>query len=260
MAPTAKWIGCRNMDQGAGTPATYAECYQFFIAPTDLNNQNPDPAMAPDVINNSWGCPPSEGCTDPNVLLTVVQNVRAAGIVTVHSAGNDGSSCSTVADPAAIYGESFSVGATDSGDGIASFSSRGPVTVDGSNRLKPDISAPGVNIRSSTRDGGYQGGWDGTSMAGPHVAGLVALLVSASPALAGNVDLIEELIQQTAVGLTSTQGCGGNGPTEIPNNVFGWGRIDAFEAYNHIPSIQLSRMFTDGFESGDPDRWTLVSP
>ena len=166
MAPTAKWIGCRNMDQGAGTPATYAECYQFFIAPTDLNGQNPDPSMAPDVINNSWACPPSEGCTDPNVLLTVVQNVRAAGIVTVHSAGNDGSSCSTVADPAAIYGESFSVGATNSSDNIASFSSRGPVTIAGSNRLKPDISAPGVNIRSSTRDGGYQGGWDGTSMAG----------------------------------------------------------------------------------------------
>jgi len=233
MAPTAEWIGCRNMDQGVGTPATYAECYQFFIAPTDLNDQNPDPAMAPDVINNSWSCPPSEGCTDPNVLLTVVQNVRAAGIVTVHSAGNDGSSCSTVAEPSAIYGESFSVGATDSGDDIASFSSRGPVTIDGSNRLKPDISAPGVNIRSSTRDGGYQGGWSGTSMAGPHVAGQVALLISANPGLAGDVDTIEEVIEQTAVPLTSSQGCGGIGPTEVPNNVFGWGRIDALAAFNY---------------------------
>ena len=233
MAPTAQWIGCRNMDQGVGTPTTYAECYQFFIAPTDLNDQNPDPSMAPDVINNSWGCPPSEGCTDPNILLTVVQNVRAAGIVTVHSAGNDGSSCSTVAEPSAIYGESFSVGATDSGDGIASFSSRGPVTIDGSNRLKPDISAPGVGIRSSTRDGGYQGGWSGTSMAGPHVAGLVALLVSASPGLAGDVDTIEDVIEQTAVPLTSSQGCGGIGPTEVPNNVFGWGRIDALAAFNY---------------------------
>ena len=239
MAPTAKWIGCRNMDQGTGTPATYSECYQFFIAPTDLAGNNPDPSQAPDVINNSWGCPPSEGCTDPNILLTVVQNVRAAGIVTVHSAGNSGSSCSTVSDPSAIYGESFSVGATSSSDSIASFSSRGPVTIDGSNRLKPDISAPGVDIRSSTRDGGYQGGWDGTSMAGPHVAALVALLISATPGIAGHVDLIEEVIEQTAVPLTSSQGCGGSGPTDVPNNVFGWGRIDALSAVQYPLNFQV---------------------
>ena len=230
VAPRAQWIGCRNMDQGVGTPATYAECYEFFIAPTDLDDENPDPSKAPHVINNSWGCPPSEGCTDPNVLLTIVQNVRAAGIVTVHSAGNDGSSCSTVSEPAAIYGESFSVGATDSSDDIAYFSSRGPVTVDGSNRLKPDISAPGVNIRSSTRDGGYQGGWDGTSMAGPHVAGLVALLIGADIGLAGEVDEIEQRVELSAFPLTTSQGCGGDGPTDVPNNVFGWGRIDAWQA------------------------------
>jgi len=62
VAPGAKWIGCRNMDQGNGTPATYTECFQFFIAPTDLNNQNPDPTLRPHVINNSSICPTSEGC------------------------------------------------------------------------------------------------------------------------------------------------------------------------------------------------------
>jgi len=61
VAPGAKWIGCRNMDQGNGTPARYTECFQWFIAPTDLSGQNPDPSKAPDVINNSWTCPPSEG-------------------------------------------------------------------------------------------------------------------------------------------------------------------------------------------------------
>ncbi|MCA9972820.1 MAG: S8 family serine peptidase [Anaerolineales bacterium] len=229
MAPGASWIGCRNMDQGNGTPATYAECYQWFIAPTDLNGQNPNPAAAPHVINNSWGCPTSEGCTDPNVLLTVVQNVRAAGIVTVHSAGNSGSSCSSVNTPSAIYDASFTVGATTSSDTIASFSSRGPVTVDGSGRLKPDISAPGTNIRSTVPGGGY-GSKQGTSMAGPHVAGLVALIISANPALAGQVDAIEQIITQSALPLTTTQGCGGDGPTAVPNNTYGWGRIDALAA------------------------------
>jgi serine protease AprX len=234
MAPGARWIGCRNMDQGVGTPTTYSECYQWFIAPTDLNNQNPNPALAPDVINNSWGCPPSEGCTDPNVLLTVVENVRAAGILSAHSAGNSGSACSTISEPAAIYDASYTVGATDSSDNIAGFSSRGSVTVDGSNRLKPDISAPGVNIRSSVPGGGYEGGWNGTSMAGPHVAGLVALLISANPALAGQVDNLENAINMTAVPRTTAQTCGGVPGSQIPNNTYGYGRIDSWEAYNAI--------------------------
>ncbi len=225
MAPGSTWIGCRNMDVGAGTPTTYSECFQWFVAPTDLNDQNADPTKAPHVINNSWGCPPSEGCTDPNVLLTVVENARAAGIVVVVSAGNSGSSCSTVSDPAAIYDASFSVGATDSSDSIAGFSSRGPVTVDGSNRLKPDISAPGVGVRSALRGGGYTS-LSGTSMAGPHVAGQTALLISAEPALAGNVNAVEQCIIQTAVPKTSTQTCGGIPGSQIPNNTFGYGRID----------------------------------
>ncbi len=156
MAPGARWIGCRNMDGGKGTPATYSECYQWFIAPTRIDGSDPNPAMAPDVINNSWGCPPSEGC-NPNSLLIPVQNLVAAGIVTAHSAGNSGSSCSSVSDPAAIYDESFTVGATDSSDNIAGFSSRGPVTVDGSNRPKPDVSAPGDNVRSSVPGKGMPG-------------------------------------------------------------------------------------------------------
>jgi len=177
VAPGATWIGCRNMDVGVGTPATYTECYEWFIAPYDLtgDSSDADPSKAPHVINNSWSCPADEGCTYPDILLTVVQNVRAAGIVTVHSAGNEGDACETVAEPAAIYQESFSIGATNSGDTIASFSSRGPVTVDGSSRLKPNVVAPGVDIRSSVPGTGYESGWNGTSMAAPHVTGLIAL-------------------------------------------------------------------------------------
>ncbi len=231
MAPGATWIGCSNMNVGYGTPASYSECYQWFIAPTDLNDQNPDPAQAPHVINNSWACVESEGCnnTNPEVLLAVVQAVRAAGIVTVHSAGNNGSSCSSIRYPAAIYDESFTVGNTTASDTIAASSSRGPVTVDGSNRPKPDISAPGTGIYSTRRGGGYTT-MSGTSMAGPHVAGLVGLLLAANPDLAGNVDLIEAWIRATAVPLTTSQGCGGDGLTDVPNNVYGWGRIDAAAA------------------------------
>jgi serine protease AprX len=228
MSPGATWIGCRNMDQGAGTPATYAECFEWFVAPTDLNGENPDPSKAPHVINNSWLCPPDEGCS-PDALETVVQNTRAAGIVVVVSAGNSGSSCSSIENPAAIYASSFSVGATDDDDEIAGFSSRGPVTVDGSGRLKPNVSAPGVHVRSSMPGDNYSA-LNGTSMAGPHVAGLVALLFDARPDLIGQVEEVENLIEASAVRVNSAEECGGIPGTEFPNNTYGHGRIDALEA------------------------------
>jgi len=225
MAPGARWIGCRNMDQGTGAPATYTECFQFFIAPTDLANENPDPSKAPHVINNSWLCPESEGCSH-DTLLTIVENTRAAGIVVVGSAGNDGSGCNSINAPPAIYDATFTVGATDSSDNIAGFSSRGPVTVDGSDRLKPDVSAPGVSVRSSIPGGGY-GNASGTSMAGPHVAGLVALLLDARPDLIGRVEEVESIIRLSAVPRTTSQQCGGIPGSEVPNPVYGYGRIDA---------------------------------
>jgi len=235
VAPGAKWIGCRNMDaSGNGTPISYIECYQWFVAPYDLigDDIDKDPSKAPHVINNSWSCPASEGCSISDTkILTAVLNVRDAGIVTVHSAGNEGSSCETVTEIAAIYDESFSIGATNSSDSIASFSSRGPVTVDGSGRLKPNVVAPGVDIRSSLPGGGYNtSGWNGTSMAAPHVAGLVALLLSANPDLIGQVDQIERIIERSAVPLTTSQNCGSIPGSTIPNNTYGWGRVDAWAA------------------------------
>ncbi len=256
MAPGAKWIGCRNMEEGWGTPTTYSECYQWFIAPTDLNGQNPDTTKAPHIISNSWGCPVIEGCTDPNVLLTVVQNVRAAGILTAHSAGNDGSSCSTVNTPAGIYDESFSVGATDSGDNIAGFSSRGPVTVDGSNRLKPDISAPGVSVRSSLPGTGY-GPLSGTSMASPHVAGLTALILSAAPSLAGDVDLLEQIMEESALPRTTAQICGGIPGSQIPNNTYGYGRIDALAAVQSLTSFELNNQAPAQVTAGNLLTYTI---
>jgi serine protease AprX len=231
VAPDAQWCACRNMERGYGTPFTYIECFEWFLAPTDLNNKNPDPLKAPHVINNSWGCPPTEGCNPDNFELMniVVNNLRAAGIVVVVSAGNDGSGCGSVYTPAAIYEGSFSIGATRSNDTIAGFSSRGPVWADGSNRLKPNVCAPGTGVRSSVRGGGYDYS-SGTSMAGPHVAGLVALMISANPALAGQVDLIEDIIESTAVPKTTDEQCGEIPGSEIPNNTYGFGRVDALAA------------------------------
>jgi len=231
MAPGAKWIGCRLWEPAQRTYVSYClECFEWMLAPTDTSNQNPDPAMAPHVINNSWMCEPIEGCADVEILRPAVENLRAAGVMVVASAGNDGQGCSTIWYPPAIYDATFTVGATKNNDTAAPFSSRGPVTVDGSNRIKPDIAAPGVGIRSANLGGTYAT-WDGTSMAGPHVAGLVALLVSANPALAGQVDLLEQIILDSAVPRAAAQTCGGTPGTEIPNNTFGHGRIDAYAAY-----------------------------
>ncbi len=231
VAPAATWIGCRNMERGWGTPQTYTECFEWFLAPTNLQNANPRPELAPHVINNSWGCPAIEGCDTDNfeLMRMAVANLRAAGVVVVVSAGNDGPDCATIANPAAIYGESFTVGATDAADTVIFFSSRGVVEADGSLRIKPNIVAPGVNVLSCTPNGGYSSS-SGTSMAGPHVAGLVALLISAEPTLAGNVDRIEELIEKTAVPLISTQICGSISPLALPNPISGYGRVDAMRA------------------------------
>jgi serine protease AprX len=259
MAPGAKWIGCRNMDNyGNGTPASYTECFDWFLAPYPIGGDpsQGDPTKAPDVINNSWTCTGLEGCSH-DTLLTVVNNMRAAGIVVVAAASNAGSSCSSITEPPALYDASFSVGATDSTDLIAGFSARGPITIDGSNRMKPDISAPGVNVISSLRSGGY-GSMSGTSMAAPHVAGLVGLLISAEPALRGQVDEIETLIEQTAVPRVDLA-CGGD-PGGIPNNIYGWGRIDALAAYQGIPH-QLSLNKTASAAAitpGEPLTYTLT--
>src|SRR6476646_3638034 len=157
MAPGAKWIGCRNMDAGNGTPARYIECMEWFLAPTRIGGGDPDPTKAPDITNHSWHCPPSEGCS-PDTLQAAVEAQAAAGIMMVAGAGNDGPDCSTVMYPPGIYEATYTVGALNTGtDTIASFSSRGPVTVDGSNRLKPDICGPGTGTRSSynTSDSAY---------------------------------------------------------------------------------------------------------
>src|SRR5256884_8070456 len=215
MAPGAKWIGCRNMDRGNGTPARYIECMEWFLAPYPIGGGQGDPLKAPDITSNSWVCPPSEGCS-PDTLQAAVEAQAAAGIMMVAGAGNDGPACSTVMYPPAIYEASYTVGAFNTGtDTIAGFSSRGPVTIDGSNRIKPDITAPGTGTRSSynTSDNAYAS-LSGTSMATPHIAGAMALLWCARPDLRHDIAGSRTLVDNAAHVISSTQ-CGDPGP---PNN------------------------------------------
>lgn len=232
VAPGAEWIGCRNMDHGVGRLSTYIDCFQWFLAPTKSDGSEPRPDLAPHIISNSWTCPPppSEDCTDEvlSVMRDVIQTVRDAGILVIAAAGNEGPTCNTVQDPPAIYDETFTVGASTSSDTLASFSSRGAVTRDGSNRLKPDIVAPGVSVRSSYPPNSYA--WlSGTSMATPAVSGVAALLWSAVPPLQGKVALTERILRESAEAKIDTA-CGAPDADGHPNNSWGWGIVDAVAA------------------------------
>lgn len=245
VAPGARWIACRNMENGWGSPEMYIACLQFFLAPTDLAGLNPRPDLGADVVSNSYGCPPTEGCPSTE-LETAVTTMRIAGIFMSVSAGNTGSSCSTIVDPPGTYDSSITIGATDIYDGIASFSSRGPVGT----LIKPDLSAPGVNVRSSLFTGSY-GSMSGTSMAAPHVAGAVALLWSMAHLYRGDVDATEQLLQSTAVDVSDVT-CGG---TADNNNVYGEGRLDIFVA---LPLSIYSDPLITTFEAGKSKEFSII--
>jgi subtilisin family serine protease len=230
LAPRADWFACQGFDQntGSGYTAEILECFEFILAPWDLTGANPDPDLRADVANNSWGGGQAEW-----VYNQAIYAWRAAGIIGIFSAGNEGPSCDTMGDPGDMI-NILAVGATDPSDSNApgspaDFSSRGPANITG--LIKPNVSAPGSNIWSANRLGGYRT-MGGTSMASPHVAGEAALIWSAVPELRGQVQLTYWIIEQGTVPLVVDQGyyCGADGAANVPNNQYGWGRIDAYEA------------------------------
>jgi len=224
MAPGAKWIAC----PGIGSPYVGPfECFQFFLAPTDLQGNNPDPSLAPHVISNSW----SSAGTDYHAAI---QTLYAAGIFFSKSAGNTGSNCNTITNPGQ-WPEVTAAAAFANGDTIASFSSRGPVTIGYDKFVKPDIAAPGVNVRSAMPGNGYQS-MQGTSMACPHVTGAVALLISANPELAGKIDILQMLLKMNAEPKISTQ-C--TPFVDVPNDVWGWGILDIQAAVVAAQAISM---------------------
>ncbi|PSL08287.1 subtilisin family serine protease [Haloactinopolyspora alba] len=222
VAPGVQWIaanGCNTCSD-----ADLIASGEWMLAPTDLNGENPDVSMRPHIINNSWG---SRFPSNDPFMEDILNEWAASGIFGVWSNGNSGSSCESSGSPGSRI-INYSVGAYDSSGSIASFSARGPGQ---EGEIKPNIAAPGVDVRSSVDGGGY-GFLSGTSMASPHVAGAIALLWSGAPALIGDVDGTRTLLNETAIDTADDQ-CGG---TPENNNVWGEGKLDALALLDAAPT------------------------
>jgi len=255
----AQWISCGVIDRQS-IPRTVQDALAAFEWVADPDG-NPNTVWdVPDVCSNSWGLTSGHGYPPcDQTFWSVLDGCEAAGIFVVFAAGNEGPGARTLRNPATRATtdiKSFSVGALDGNNNnypIASFSSRGPsdCTPDGSDTFKPEVSAPGVNVRSSVPGGGYAGGWSGTSMACPHVAGVIALMREANPNL--TTDQIGEILLATASDLGD--------PGE--DNAYGMGIVDAYEA------VLLSQAYLQGWgtlagyitdqASGDPIQGANVS-
>lgn len=216
----ANWIGAATIECSSGSSMN---AMQYALDP----DNNASTADAPDVINNSWGQGPG-GCNTLSWQF-VLNNIFTAGIANVWAAGNYGPGSETIGSPAQfLYNElnSFSVGNLNGNSQsytIAPSSSRGPSICFGSAdlKIKPEVSAPGFNIRSAVGEDGYAE-YVGTSMATPQVAGGICLLKEAFPAVTG-VD-ITEAIYLTAVDLGD--------PGE--DNTYGNGLINLMAAYDYL--------------------------
>ena len=226
VAPDAEWIAVKVFnDTGEASFSTIHQGFQWLLDP----DQDPSTDDAPDVVNNSWRLDNINECSlefEPDI-----QALKAAGIAVVFSAGNSGPALSTSISPA-NNPEAFAVGAVDQSNGIASFSSRGPSACDGA--TYPDLVAPGVNINTSdlTFGGVFPNSYvhvSGTSYSAPHVAGAMALLLSAYPNL--TVPEIDSILRQSAFDLGL---CGAD-------NDYGYGFLDVMKAYqllvNPTPDI-----------------------
>ncbi len=228
VAPGAHWIAAKTLTQLPHTSHSLA-AFQWAANPDSNVNTMDD---VPDVINCSWYDPNVSGteCTGASGYYSAVDALEALGIAVVFSAGNFGPGPSTITPPKnrlTTGTNFFSVGAINgnaSGYPIANFSSRGPSVCVGpdSLRIKPEVVAPGVGVRSAAGINSYRV-LDGTSMASPHIAGSIALLRQAAPFMTGTE--IKYILMNTAAELGT--------PGE--DNTYGHGLIDLEAAYLSLP-------------------------
>ncbi|MFF5289573.1 carboxypeptidase regulatory-like domain-containing protein [Paractinoplanes globisporus] len=228
MAPGAQWIAAKGCEGETCTTMSLLLAGEWVLAPTDLNGQNPRPDLAPDVVNDSWGADVSDA-----FFADVVSRWTQVGIFPAFAAGNTGPTCGTVGSPA-DYANTYAVAAYGSDGAIADFSSRGSA---GTADVKPDIAAPGVDVRSTVPGGKFLVA-SGTSMATPHVAGAVALLWSAAPALIGDIAATRQVLDGSAVDVADTS-CGG---TATDNQVWGQGKLDVYAAVQAAPRGPVGRL------------------
>ncbi len=223
VAPGALWIASNIINSGTGTAFDNGVIASFeWLADPDGNPFTTEDVPA--VVQNSWGVNENfSGYYDcDSRWWDAIDNCEAAGVVVTWSAGNEGpgsQSLRSPADRAASPGNCFSVGSTMTYApyNISSFSSRGPSGCGGEFAMKPEICAPGTDIYSAQPGGGYQY-MSGTSMSGPHIAGVVALMRASNP----NVDVItiKQVLMDTAIDLGT--------PGE--DNTYGHGFVDAYAA------------------------------
>jgi subtilisin family serine protease len=214
LAPQAQWIAAKIFnDSGSATATAIHQAFQWLLDP-DGDPANDD---APQVVNNSWlfGSP---GC---NLEFQLdLQALRAASILPIFSAGNFGPGSATGASPA-NYPEAFAVGGVDNNDQLYTFSSRGPSSCGESQTTYPELVAPGVDVKTTDLFGLYIT-TTGTSLAAPHAAGGLALLLNAYPNLTASQQ--ETALINGAVDLGTTGA----------DNDFGFGRLDILAAYQSL--------------------------
>jgi len=229
VAPGAKWFAAKGCGTILCSEADLTGSAEYVICPTRLDGSDPDCSLGADVVSNSWG-----GGQGDDWYASYVDAWQDAGMIPVFAQGNSGPNCETANSPGDLYNV-IGVGATDSDDALARFSSRGPgPNAAGFSELKPDISAPGALITSASSSGdALYSVLSGTSMACPSISGVVGLILSANSRL--EYDDIYSIITSTAVtDLPAPLGgldiCGGISYTQIPNNHYGYGRVDAAAA------------------------------